>query len=42
MQYLHARRNALGGYLPKRETACAVVPVPDAAAYAQFALQAGG
>ncbi|MBC5783986.1 alpha-ketoglutarate dehydrogenase [Ramlibacter sp. USB13] len=42
MEYLHARREALGGYLPKRETACAVVPVPDAAAYAQFALQAGG
>ena len=42
MQYLHARRAALGGYLPRRETACEVVPVPPAASYAQFALQAGG
>lgn len=42
MRYLHARRAALGGYLPKRETACATVPVPPAAGYAQFALQAGG
>lgn len=42
MRYLHARRQALGGYLPKRETACAPVPVPAAASYAQFALQAGG
>ncbi len=42
MRYLHARREALGGYLPKRETACAVVPVPDASGYAQFALNAAG
>src|SRR4051812_35625440 len=42
MRYLHERRAALGGYLPRRETACAPVPVPDAGAYAQFALQAGG
>ncbi|MCD6078935.1 MAG: aceE [Ramlibacter sp.] len=42
MRYLHARRTALGGYLPKRTTACDAVPVPDAASYAQFALQAGG
>jgi pyruvate dehydrogenase E1 component len=42
MRYLHGRRAALGGYLPRRETACAQVPVPDAASYAQFALQAGG
>ncbi|MBK6006163.1 alpha-ketoglutarate dehydrogenase [Ramlibacter ginsenosidimutans] len=42
MRYLHARRAALGGYLPRRETACAPVPVPDSASYAQFALQASG
>jgi pyruvate dehydrogenase E1 component len=42
LRYLHAKRQALGGYLPKRETACAQVPVPEAASYAQFALQAGG
>ena len=42
MRYLHQRRQALGGYLPRRETACAPVPVPDASSYAQFALQAGG
>ncbi|MBL0419650.1 alpha-ketoglutarate dehydrogenase [Ramlibacter sp. AW1] len=42
MRYLHARRQALGGYLPRRETACAVVPVPPTDAYARFALQAAG
>jgi pyruvate dehydrogenase E1 component len=42
MRYLHERRAALGGYLPRRETACAVVPVPAADSYAQFALQAAG
>jgi pyruvate dehydrogenase E1 component len=42
MRYLHARRAALGGYLPRRETACPQVPVPDAASYANFALQAAG
>lgn len=42
MRYLHARREALGGWLPRRETACEVVPVPEPASYAQFALQAGG
>ncbi len=40
MQYLHAKRTALGGYLPKRDTACAVVPVPALSSYASFALQA--
>jgi pyruvate dehydrogenase E1 component len=42
MRYLHQRRAALGGYLPKRVTACDVVPVPAAASYAQFALSAAG
>ena len=42
MRYLHQRRESLGGYLPKRMTTCAVVPVPDLASYANFATQAGG
>jgi pyruvate dehydrogenase E1 component len=42
MRYLHARRAALGGYLPRRQTTAAPVPVPAAESYAQFALQAGG
>ncbi len=42
MRYLHAQRQQLGGYLPRRETACAVVPVPAAESYATFALQAAG
>ena len=42
MRYLHQRRQSLGGYLPKRMTTCAVVPVPDLASYANFATQAGG
>ncbi len=42
MQYLHARRAALGGYLPRRDTATDVVPVPPLAGYAQFALAADG
>ena len=49
MQYLRARRSALGGHLPKRHTAAQAVPVPaltlpasDGNSYAQFALQADG
>lgn len=42
MQYLRARRQALGGALPRRETACDAVPVPPLAQYAQFALQPQG
>jgi pyruvate dehydrogenase E1 component len=42
MRYLHQRRQSLGGYLPKRMTTSAVVPVPDLASYANFATQAGG
>ncbi|MGH8845976.1 MAG: alpha-ketoglutarate dehydrogenase [Polaromonas sp.] len=42
MQYLHARRAALGGYLPRRETTAEVVAVPPLPAYASFALAAGG
>jgi len=42
MRYLLQRRAALGGYLPRREAACAVVPVPELARYGQFALQPEG
>ena len=42
MQYLHAQRTRLGGYLPKRLDIAAALPVPPLATYAQFALQAGG
>ncbi len=42
MQYMHARRTALGGYLPRRETAADVVPIPGLPSYAQFALAADG
>jgi len=42
MQYLRARRERLGGALPQRQTACAVVPVPDLDQYARFALHADG
>ncbi len=42
MKYLHARREALGGYLPKRETTADVLPVPAIASYAQFALAPDG
>ena len=42
MQYLKARRAALGGSLPRRETTCEPVPKPDIAAYAKFALAADG
>jgi pyruvate dehydrogenase E1 component len=42
MRYLREHRARLGGAMPRRETACAVVPVPAMTAYAQFALQAQG
>jgi pyruvate dehydrogenase E1 component len=42
MQYLHAKRAALGGYLPRRYTECAAVAVPPLSQYANFALQAQG
>ena len=42
MQYLHQRRAALGGYLPKRDTTADVVDVPVLSAYGQFALSANG
>jgi len=42
MRYLLDRRAALGGSMPRRLTACAAVPKPDIAAFAQFALTAAG
>ncbi|MBL0944804.1 MAG: alpha-ketoglutarate dehydrogenase [Hydrogenophaga sp.] len=42
MRYLRERRAALGGPLPRRESACAVLPVPALDGYAGFALQADG
>ncbi len=42
LQYLQARRAALGGHLPKRYTACDALPVPPLASYAAFATQAAG
>ena len=40
MRYLREHRAALGGAMPRRETACAVVRVPFIESYAQFALKA--
>lgn len=42
MQYLQSHRAALGGSMPRRETACDVVAKPELAAYAQFAVAAAG
>ncbi|MBS0341685.1 MAG: alpha-ketoglutarate dehydrogenase [Proteobacteria bacterium] len=42
MRYLKDRRAALGGSMPRRETACDTVPVPELANYAQFAVTAAG
>ncbi|KQT12595.1 alpha-ketoglutarate dehydrogenase [Ramlibacter sp. Leaf400] len=42
MRYLHERRQALGGYLPRRESHAPALPIPALEAYAQFAVQAGG
>ena len=40
MAYLRARREALGGFLPRRErTSQETIPVPALASYAQFALE---
>jgi pyruvate dehydrogenase E1 component len=42
MRYLHARRKALGGFMPQRESAAPVLPVPALDGYARFATEAGG
>jgi pyruvate dehydrogenase E1 component len=41
-RYLHARRQALGGYVPQRTDRCDALPVPPVESYAQFALKADG
>lgn len=42
MRYLHARRAALGGYLPQRRSSAPALPVPPVVQTAAFALQANG
>ncbi|MDO9402686.1 MAG: alpha-ketoglutarate dehydrogenase [Polaromonas sp.] len=42
MQYMHAKRQALGGYLPRRETAADVIAVPALSGYGGFATAAAG
>ena len=42
MRYLHARRTALGGYLPVRRADCEALEPPALADYASFALSPGG
>jgi pyruvate dehydrogenase E1 component len=42
MQYLQNHRQALGGYLPKRDTECETVAIPEIAQYCNFALNAEG
>ena len=42
MQYLQARRAALGGQLPRRQSVCDTLPVPPLDSYAPFALAADG
>jgi pyruvate dehydrogenase E1 component len=42
MQYLQAQRHKLGGYLPKRQTLCESLTVPELSSYANFAIEAGG
>ncbi|MDR7097080.1 alpha-ketoglutarate dehydrogenase [Hydrogenophaga laconesensis] len=42
MRYLREHRERLGGAMPRRETACDVLPVPGLASYAQFALRPEG
>jgi pyruvate dehydrogenase E1 component len=42
IRYMKARREALGGSMPRRETRCDVVPKPELATYAKFAVAADG
>lgn len=42
MRYLHARRKALGGYLPARESTCETVSCPPMESYAKFSIEADG
>jgi pyruvate dehydrogenase E1 component len=40
IEYLKARRQSLGGYLPKRYSDCDRLDIPDIKSYASFALEA--
>ncbi|MBA4111491.1 MAG: pyruvate dehydrogenase (acetyl-transferring), homodimeric type [Leptothrix sp. (in: Bacteria)] len=42
MRYLHARRQALGGYLPRRHAHVHALKAPATSQYSDFALQADG
>jgi len=42
MRYLHAQREKLGGYMPRRQDVSPPIPVPDLSSYAQFATRAAG
>ena len=42
IRYLHARRHALGGYLPRRTAGAPKLAVPEIGKYAGFALHADG
>jgi len=42
MRYLHARRAALGGFIPARQAQAPALGVPPLASYAAFALEADG
>lgn len=40
LNYMHARRASLGGYLPARDTACEPVEIPDLTRWGSFAINA--
>ncbi len=42
IRYLHARRAALGGYMPARTSQCVPVAVPPLSTYAEFAINGDG
>jgi pyruvate dehydrogenase E1 component len=42
MKHLHARRAALGGYMPRRSASPQTLAVPDIQTHARFALEASG
>jgi pyruvate dehydrogenase E1 component len=42
LKYLHARRTALGGYIPRRENAADTLEVPELPLYGGFAINADG
>ncbi len=42
MRYLHERRAALGGFLPRRNAAAPALPVPPLAGWGEFAVNAAG